>query len=169
MYPLPTAHWIRNFSTDKFRAVDALAAQRRWCLTGTPIQNGLNDIFSLTKFLRFYPFHNDASVRKYITRPLQMKDQKGLDNLRSMMKIFSLRRLKDSCINIERRERTIPVTLSSAERQRYQNVVEQTTAELLKMSLSDRTSSTLKLQGILKLRQVCSHGEINLEAGIVFG
>lgn len=86
-----------------------------------------------------------------------------------MMKIFSLRRLKDSCINIERRERTIPVTLSSVERQRYQNVVEQTTAELLKMSLSDKISSSIKLQGILKLRQICSHGEVGLEARLALG
>ena len=75
LFLLPVAHWIRNSATDKFRAVNDLIAERRWCLTGTPVQNALNDLFSLTKFLRLHPFDQDSSIRKYIHAPLQKNDQ----------------------------------------------------------------------------------------------
>jgi SNF2 family DNA or RNA helicase len=46
------AHEIRNCSTKQFQAVHGLTAQHRWCLTGTPIQNSLEDLEALISFLR---------------------------------------------------------------------------------------------------------------------
>ena len=138
-----------------------LTAERRWCLTGTPVQNGLNDLFSLTKFLRLHPFDQDSSIRKYIHGPLQKNDQKGLDNLRFMMKAYSLRRVKDSYLSIKKYERTIPVVLSQDEKQRYK-----ATQTFAATSFSDpQKSSHVILKGILGLRQICSHGSVILQAG----
>ncbi len=44
---------IRNPNTAAARACHKLAASRRWCLTGTPIENGIKDLYSLFKFLKF--------------------------------------------------------------------------------------------------------------------
>ena len=155
------AHTIRNSSTQCFQAVHDLTAQRRWCLTGTPIQNSLGDIFSLTKFLRFYPFDQDSSVRKYIKDPLQKNDEKGLDNLRHMMKVLSLRRGKNLCGIPDRHEVTIPVILAPAERRLYQDIRTQTLSRCLDVATRDNSkSSHIILQGILGLRQICSHGSV---------
>eukprot|EP00920_Eleutheroschizon_duboscqi_P024808 GHVT01061521.1.p1 GENE.GHVT01061521.1~~GHVT01061521.1.p1 ORF type:complete len:354 (+),score=84.76 GHVT01061521.1:71-1063(+) len=53
---LDEAHYIKNRHTRAFRAVVSLSAGRRWCLTGTPIQNSLNDLFALVAFLGVNPY-----------------------------------------------------------------------------------------------------------------
>jgi SNF2 family DNA or RNA helicase len=50
---LDEAHIIKEVNTVQSKAACALVAERRWCLTGTPIQNKVNIIFlSLYSFLR---------------------------------------------------------------------------------------------------------------------
>jgi DNA repair protein RAD5 len=38
------------------RTVYQLNAEYRWCLTGTPTQNSIEDLYSLIKFLKFMPW-----------------------------------------------------------------------------------------------------------------
>lgn len=53
---LDEAHSIRNPRTVRAKACCALVSDVRWCLSGTPVQNKIGDLFSLVKFLRFRPF-----------------------------------------------------------------------------------------------------------------
>lgn len=53
---LDEAHAIRNTDTKIFRACALIEARSRWALTGTPIQNYADDLFSYLSFLRLYPF-----------------------------------------------------------------------------------------------------------------
>lgn len=49
---LDEAHTIKSRSTRAARACYAIRAKRRWCLTGTPIVNRLEDLYSLLHFIR---------------------------------------------------------------------------------------------------------------------
>lgn len=49
---LDEASMIRNYTTAKAHACFALVATHRWCLTGTPIENSVKDLYSLVRFLR---------------------------------------------------------------------------------------------------------------------
>ena len=138
-------------------------------MTGTPIQNKLGDIFSLSKFLRYSPFDYDSSIRKYIKDPLLRNDQLGLDNLRFMMKVFSLRRVKTLCGIPDRHERTVAVTLAQPERRMYEGIKEQTLSKFLETAArSSSKSRHVILQGILSLRQLCSHGSVSRKSELWF-
>lgn len=50
---LDEAHKIRNHNTKSAKSCYSLRAVKRWCLTGTPVQNSLNDLLSLFKYLRW--------------------------------------------------------------------------------------------------------------------
>ena len=156
---LDEAHIIRNPATQVFQLIHRLHAQRRWCLTGTPIQNSLRDLFSIVKFLRITPFDNDAIVRKHILQPLHEKDRRGLDNLADLMKSFSLRRTKEICNILPKREIQITVKFSSSEKHEYNAVREEGRRRLLEISKTRvHESGRVVFQMINRLRQLCSHG-----------
>ena len=61
------AHSFRNRMSLRAKACSALKSKFRWCLTGTPIQNSLEDLFTLLVFLKFYPY------KKKWTKEMQRK------------------------------------------------------------------------------------------------
>ena len=63
---LDEAHGIKNPRTVVSKACCMLRAESRWCVTGTPIQNSLSDVYGLLKFLRHEPWCEPAFWRSSI-------------------------------------------------------------------------------------------------------
>ncbi|KAI7674003.1 hypothetical protein KC318_g1868, partial [Hortaea werneckii] len=99
---LDEAHQIRNQTTQVSKACCALSAQRRWAVTGTPVQNGLGDLGSLIKFLRVKPFDETTIWNQYIVAPFRSGEAKTLEKLRLLVDSITLRRMKDK-INLRNR------------------------------------------------------------------
>lgn len=94
---LDEAHYIKGRATLTARAVFALQAERRWALTGTPIQNHLDDLFALVHFLRVSPYDEYVYWRRSILRPLmEEKDVRALNLLHAMLEPLLLRRTKET-------------------------------------------------------------------------
>ncbi|KAB5566446.1 SNF2 family N-terminal domain-containing protein [Coniochaeta sp. 2T2.1] len=93
---LDEAHSIKNRNAKATKACCALRAEYRWCLTGTPMQNNLDELQSLIHFLRVQPYDDLAEWRAHIDLP--MKKGQGhiaIRRLHSLLRCFMKRRTKD--------------------------------------------------------------------------
>ena len=91
------AHEIRNRKAKKSEAVSSLAQQCSivWAVTGTPIQNSVEDLYAFARVLKLHPFDDWTYFNSGILRPARRKGGDGLGKLVMLMKPFILRRTKD--------------------------------------------------------------------------
>ena len=150
-----SAHHIRN-RTQAFQAVVNLKSSSRWCSSGTPVQNRLDDLFTLTEFLGFYPVDNRANARRWILDPLGRKEEHALENLRLVMRTVAMRRTKLSESDCKRSEREVLVELFQTEREQYDST--RTQARSMVTRTGNKSSAHTLLSFILRMRQLCSHG-----------
>ncbi|KAI0536612.1 SNF2 family N-terminal domain-containing protein [Xylaria digitata] len=157
------AHWIRNQTSNQFRAAESLRAERKWCLTGTPIQNRLNDLESLLKFLHFEPFSRTSVFQKYILEPLSKDTLDRAINLRTLLHAICLRR-NEKYLNLpEPLYKEISIEFKGEERMVYNGILEKCAREI-----DDLVSTQAKIKkylilfaAIMKLRRLCNHGTLS--------
>lgn len=90
------AHTIKNKNAKMSQAACALSARFRWCLTGTPYQNSVDDVYSLVKFLRIPPFAEWEYYREKISKMAKEERMSlALGRLRTLLSAIMLRRTKD--------------------------------------------------------------------------
>lgn len=54
---LDEAHNIKDRTSGTAKAANNLLTEKRWCLTGTPLQNRIGEMYSLIRFMKLQPFH----------------------------------------------------------------------------------------------------------------
>ena len=91
---LDEAQSIKNHRTQVARACSGLRAKRRWCLSGTPIQNAIDDLYSYFRFLRYAPYDIYALFCSMIKTPISRNPTKGYKKIQAILKTIMLRRTK---------------------------------------------------------------------------
>lgn len=172
---LDEAHTIKSSKSQISIAATALVADRRWCLTGTPIQNNLEDIFSLLRFLRIEPWGNWAWWNKIIQKPFEEGDEKGLKLVQSILKPIMLRRTKYSKDREGRPILVLPPAdvqviycgLTDAEKDFYEALFKRSKVKFDQFVEQGRVlhnyASILEL--LLRLRQCCDHPFLVMSRG----
>ena len=153
---LDEAHTIKNRDTQTSKAAMTLKADFRLMLTGTPLQNHLNEIWNLFQFanpglLGSYQQFTD----RFIVPIERDHDQERQRLLRRLLSPFLLRRTKDEVLSElpEKTEITIRVELSTEEQALYDNLRQQAIA-----NLETGSKSVLQtLAEITRLRQAACH------------
>ena len=179
---LDEAHTIKNRNAKATQACYALKAEYRWCLTGTPMQNNLDELQSLIRFLRIKPY-NDLSIWKdQITRPMsQGRGGVAMKRLQFYLKAFMKRRTKDvlkqeGALNpggksskeggsngfkiTERRVESVLAEFSPEERRFYDRLEQRTDKSLEQMMGGEKMNYASALVLLLRLRQACNHPQL---------
>jgi hypothetical protein len=159
---LDEAHLIRNSSTSMAVAACALSAERRWVVTGTPVQNRLEDLGSLIKFLRIKPFDQKTAFAQYILAPFKTGDVEILPKLRLLVDSITLRRLKDNIDLPDRKDLILRLDFSKEEMELYKLFVKDSKDKVKALTsrekLSGRSYAQI-LKSIMRMRLICAHGE----------
>lgn len=100
---LDEAQNIKNQTAKAALAACQIRADHRWALTGTPMQNNVEELFSLVRFCRIRPYCEWNQFRRHISGPMKGRWQEGKDKamvtLQALLRAILLRRTKQSKIN----------------------------------------------------------------------
>ncbi|CAK7200827.1 DNA helicase rad5 [Sporothrix eucalyptigena] len=165
---LDEAHTIKNRQSKTAKACYALSAEHRWVLTGTPVVNRLEDLFSLIRFLRVEPWNNFSFWRTFITVPFESKDfMRALDVVQTVLEPLVMRRTKDMktpdgqplVLLPAKHMEIVPVDLSKVEREIYDHIfmrVKRSLTANMEAGTVMKSFTSIFAQ-VLRLRQVCCH------------
>lgn len=164
-----SAHHIRNRSSQIFNAVTAVGAHFRWCLTGTPIQNSLDDYGALLSFIGVPVLRDKPAFDYWIATPMKEGRVGSLEKLRYLVAATAFRRTKatlETTVKLPAKiEKIESVKLSDADRELYEFFKAQASKTADQLSGSgqvvstapDKNKNTLALINLLRL--ICNHGE----------
>ncbi|BEU97193.1 DEAD/DEAH box helicase [Acidovorax sp. DW039] len=157
---LDEAQNIKNASTNAAQVVSSLQARHRLCLSGTPMENHLGEIWSLFHFLMPGFLGSQQRFRELFRHPIEKQGDSGrLAQLRARIAPFMLRRTKD-LVAAElppKVETVMRVELTGAQADLYETI-RLGTEKAVREALSSRglaKSHITILDALLKLRQVC--------------
>ncbi len=159
---LDEAHSIKNAGTNTAKAVKLLPAKHRLALTGTPLENGVHELWSIFDFL-MPGFLGDAEMfRRRYGRPIQeLQDKEALKRLRDRVGAFMLRRTKESQLKDlpPKIEQVSPCELTAEQLVIYARVLESTRKQVFQAveTKGIERSHIDILAALTKLRRVCDH------------
>jgi superfamily II DNA or RNA helicase len=157
---LDESHYIKNNRSKAAQSAGLLKARHRLCLTGTPLENHLGELWSQFHFLLPGLLGDEKSFNSHFRHPIERQDdplRRSLLNRR--IKPFLLRRTKDNVAKElpPKTEMVRKVELSGAQRDLYETVRlamdKKVRDEIDKKGVA--RSQIVILEALLKLRQVC--------------
>jgi len=157
---LDEAQHIKNPSSKAAQAVRELQTRQRLCLTGTPLENHLGELWSLFHFLMPGWLGDARRFTQDYRNPIEKHgDEARLAHLRARLRPFLLRRTKEQVATElpAKNEFVHWVELSPAQRERYETLRlamdRKVRDEIERKGLA--RSQMVILEALLKLRQVC--------------
>ncbi|KAF2830569.1 hypothetical protein CC86DRAFT_367301 [Ophiobolus disseminans] len=176
---LDEAHTIKNRNAKMTKACYDIRSHYRWCLTGTPMQNNLDELQSLIKFLRIQPYCEMSNWKDSISGP--MKNGRGnlaMRRLQIFLKAFMKRRTKEVLKKegalsfggkpkdgeekpafqiVERNVETVIGEFTAKERAFYDRLSDRAQSRLDEMMGGAKQDYIGALVLLLRLRQACNH------------
>ena len=159
---LDEAQNIKNSSSRAARVAVQLDTRHRLCLSGTPIENHLGELWSLFHFLMPGFLGSSHRFLQTFRTPIEKHgDAHALAELRRRITPFLLRRhKKDVAAELPDKQVVItPIELGDAQASLYETI-RLTTEKAVRDALSNKglaRSQLHILDALLKLRQVCCH------------
>ena len=155
---LDEAQVIKNPDSQVARAAYRLSASFRICLSGTPVENRLEELWSQFHFTNPGLLGGRRDFERRYAEPIQSGEPAAAERLRRRIKPFVLRRLKrDVAAELPpRTEVTLEVELDEVERNTYDAVRAATRKDVVE-KLSAGGNVLAALEVLLRLRQAACH------------
>ena len=153
---------IKNPTTKTAKLVRELKAEQRLCLTGTPVENNLDELWSQISFLNPGMLGPLKKFQEAFSKPIQRgNDEAAAESLRKTIYPFILRRTKD-VVAKELPPKTEIIHFCQMEQQQekiYNIWRDAVRDEIIKEieTKGIKRSGFKVLEGLLRLRQICNH------------
>lgn len=155
---LDEAQFIKNAYTKTTQIIYQLQAEHRLCLSGTPLENHLGELWSLFHFLMPAYLGDSKQFRDFFKIPIERKkDEEKRDLLARRVQPFLLRRNKNQVARElpEKTEIVLSVDLKGNQRDLYEAVRMGMEEKVWDAVAKRARSSIIFLDALLKLRQIC--------------
>jgi len=153
---------IKNPSSKSYQAVKQLKSRYKLILSGTPVENSVNDLWTQMSFINPGLLGSQQFfLNEFVTPIEKKKDEEKARRLQALIKPFVLRRTKEQVATElpPKTENLFYCKMSEEQANVYEKVKSEYRNELLR-SLEDGTYAQTQmqvLQGLIKLRQIANH------------
>uniref|UniRef100_A0A4W3HII7 Chromodomain-helicase-DNA-binding protein 6-like n=1 Tax=Callorhinchus milii TaxID=7868 RepID=A0A4W3HII7_CALMI len=148
------AHRLKNKNCKLLEGLKLMGLEHKVLLTGTPLQNTVEELFSLLNFLE--PTHF-PSENTFLEEFGDLKTDEQVKKLQAVLKPMMLRRLKDDVEkNLAPKEETIiEVELTNIQKKYYRAILERNFSFLAKGA--NQANMPNLLNTMMELRKCCNH------------
>jgi len=146
------AHRLKNPNSKAAICLRGFSVQHKVLLSGTPIQNNLNELWALFNFIDPLRFNNLSDFQQ----EFQMNKAEDVEKLQAVLKPLMLRRMKEDVeTTIPTKEETIiEVELTMTQKRYYRAILEKNLEFLTK---GDRSNAPNLINAMMELRKCCIH------------
>lgn len=148
------AHRLKNRNCKLLEGLRQLNLEHRVLLSGTPLQNNVNELFSLLNFLEPSQFaNNEDFLREFGS----LRTESEVQKLQALLKPMMLRRLKDDVEKslAPKEETIVEVELTNIQKKYYRGILEQNFSFLQKGTSAANIPNLMNT--MMELRKCCIH------------
>ena len=147
------AHRLKNQNCKLLEGLKLLDIEARLLLSGTPLQNNINELFSLLSFLEPTQFN---SLNEFLKDFGDMKKEGQVVKLQALLKPLMLRRMKEDVEkSLKPKEETIvEVELTNIQKKYYRGILEKNFSFLAKSGTNNVPNL---MNTMMELRKCCIH------------
>ncbi|XP_077385171.1 chromodomain-helicase-DNA-binding protein 6 isoform X2 [Festucalex cinctus] len=148
------AHRLKNRNCKLLEGLKLMNLEHKVLLTGTPLQNSVEELFSLLNFLEPLQFPSESA---FLDEFGDLKTEEQVKKLQAILKPMMLRRLKDDVEkNLAPKEETIiEVELTNMQKKYYRAILEKNFSFLSKGANQHNMPNLINT--MMELRKCCNH------------
>ncbi|XP_077582608.1 chromodomain-helicase-DNA-binding protein 6 isoform X2 [Stigmatopora nigra] len=148
------AHRLKNRNCKLLEGLKLMNLEHKVLLTGTPLQNSVEELFSLLNFLEPLQFPSESA---FLQEFGDLKTEEQVKKLQAILKPMMLRRLKDDVEkNLAPKEETIiEVELTNMQKKYYRAILEKNFSFLSRGANQHNMPNLINT--MMELRKCCNH------------
>uniref|UniRef100_A0AAX7T9T2 DNA helicase n=1 Tax=Astatotilapia calliptera TaxID=8154 RepID=A0AAX7T9T2_ASTCA len=149
------AHRLKNRNCKLLDSLKMLDLEHKVLLTGTPLQNTVEELFSLLHFLEPAQFPSETEFLRDFG---DLKTEEQVQKLQAILKPMMLRRLKEDVEKnlAPKQETIIEVELTDIQKKYYRAILERNFS-FLSLGASSNSNVPNLLNTMMELRKCCNH------------